>query len=288
MNTTAEPTVAPIRASDKLQRLFDRDERLIDVVAGHSPQLAKLRNSPIRRVMARVTTVAQAARLCKVDTDTLIRELNAVLGIHTSANPTSNDASAAAASAESDSESGPIPAFDSAVELDVRDELRKGGEPFSRIMAAVATLGQRQVIHLRAPFEPVPLFGVMQKRGFGHKVEKHTDDDWSVWFYRAAAADTSTVTSHTTAADAIQTAATTASQTVGTADVWLDVRDLEPPEPLVRTLEALETLPARSALMQVNARVPQFLLPILRERGFHFTVDETQPNEVRVRIWRDD
>ncbi len=144
MNTTAGPTVAPIRASDKLQSLFDRDERLIDVVAGHSPQLAKLRNSPMRRVMARVTTVAQAARLCKVNTDTLIRELNAVLGIDASANPTSNDASAAAAFAESDSGSGPIPAFDSVVELDVRDELRKGGEPYSRIMAAVATLGQGQ------------------------------------------------------------------------------------------------------------------------------------------------
>jgi hypothetical protein len=33
-------------------------------------------------------------------------------------------------------------------------------------------------------------------------------------------------------------------------------------------------------------RVPQFLLPILRERGFHFTIDEPQSNEVHVRIWR--
>jgi hypothetical protein len=31
----------PVQASDKLQSLFERDERLIDVIASHSPQLAK-------------------------------------------------------------------------------------------------------------------------------------------------------------------------------------------------------------------------------------------------------
>ncbi len=38
-------------------------------------------------------------------------------------------------------------------------------------------------------------------------------------------------------------------------EVWLDVRDMEPPEPLVRTLEALENLPAKSMLVQLNMRV---------------------------------
>jgi hypothetical protein len=66
-------SVVPIQASDKLQSLFERDERLIDVVASHSPQLAKLRNSPMRKIMARVTTVAQAARLCNMSAEMLVR-----------------------------------------------------------------------------------------------------------------------------------------------------------------------------------------------------------------------
>jgi hypothetical protein len=68
--------------------------------------------------------------------------------------------------------------------------------------------------------------------------------------------------------------------------VWLDVRGLEPPEPLVRTLAALESLPADHQLVQINVRVPQLLLPLLAERGFACEVDETHVDQVRVRIWR--
>ena len=282
MNTSMNP----VQASDKLQSLFERDERLIDVIASHSPQLAKLRHSPMRRIMARVTTVAQAARVCKMNVESLVNELNGVLGIR------SANISASPVAATSD-DSTPLPPFTSVVELDVRDELEKGGEPFSRIMAAVAGLGDDAVLYLRAPFEPVPLFGVMEKRGFGHKAEQHADDDWSVWFFRKKEATEATAPA-TQPATATAPVAPRIVMTDSAADnrvterteVWLDVRDLEPPEPLVRTLEALETLPVDSMLVQVNQRVPQFLLPILRERGFHFIIDEPETGEVQVRIWR--
>ena len=287
MNTNA----TPVQASDKLQSLFERDERLIDVVASHSPQLAKLRHSPMRRIMARVTTVAQAARLCKMSADSLVRDLNRAIGI----DPAPADTTAGSALDANDAIAATqwsIPASASVVELDVREELSKGGEPFSRIMGAVGALGEREVLHLRAPFEPVPLFAVMQKRGFAHRTEQHADDDWSVWFFREEMAaefpSAATTPAQPATAPIPNPAEPGAENAPARTEVWLDVRDMEPPEPLVRTLEALESLPADSMLVQLNMRVPQFLLPILRERGFHFTIDEAQPNEVHVRIWRVD
>jgi hypothetical protein len=283
MNTSA----TPVQASDKLQSLFERDERLIDVVASHSPQLAKLRHSPMRRIMARVTTVAQAARLCRMSTDSLVRDLNRAIGIDTVSGDMTGDATDAADEASATPWS--VPSSLSVVELDVREELSKGGEPFSRIMGAVGGLGEREVLHLRAPFEPVPLFAVMQKRGFAHKAEQHADDDWSVWFFRqelAAEFPAAATTSASLAAAAPSSTQAGVESAPARSEVWLDVRDMEPPEPLVRTLEALESLPAESVLVQLNVRVPQFLLPILRERGFHFTIEEPQPDEVHVRIWR--
>ncbi len=285
MSTSA----TPVQASDKLQSLFERDERLIDVVASHSPQLAKLRHSPMRRVMARVTTVAQAARLCRMSPDSLVRDLNHAIGIDTVPGDTAS-ADAIGQTDEPAARQWPIPASVSVVELDVREELSKGGEPFSRIMGAVGGLGEREVLHLRAPFEPVPLFAVMQKRGFAHRAEQHGEDDWSVWFFRQEMAaefpTTATTPAQAAAATTPHPTAPGAENAAARTEVWLDVRDMEPPEPLVRTLEALESLPAESMLVQLNMRVPQFLLPILRERGFHFTIDEPQPNEVHVRIWR--
>src|SRR5690606_10728999 len=68
--------------------------------------------------------------------------------------------------------------------------------------------------------------------------------------------------------------------------VVLDVRYLEPPEPMVRTLEALEHLPAGATLLHINVRVPRFLLPRLEERGLTYEVREQAPDLVRVFIRR--
>jgi uncharacterized protein (DUF2249 family) len=50
--------------------------------------------------------------------------------------------------------------------------------------------------------------------------------------------------------------------------IELDVRDMDPPEPLVLTLAALDRLPPGATLVQVNTRVPQHLLPQLEAGRF--------------------
>jgi len=51
-------------------------------------------------------------------------------------------------------------------------------------MSTVAGLKPDEVFHLRATFEPVPLFGVLGGHGFVHESKAHAPDDWSVWFWR--------------------------------------------------------------------------------------------------------
>lgn len=65
----------------------------------------------------------------------------------------------------------------------------------------------------------------------------------------------------------------------------LDVRSLGPPEPLVQTLERLDSLSPTAVLIQRNDRVPRFLFPELTARGFHYDVVETS-NEAITAIWR--
>ena len=76
----------------------------------------------------------------------------------------------------------------------MRDDMRVGREPFSRIMAAVSALEGDQGLRLRTIFEPVPLFAVLAKRGLLHESRQDAPDDWSAWFWRASggSADPST------------------------------------------------------------------------------------------------
>jgi uncharacterized protein (DUF2249 family) len=148
-------------------------------------------------------------------------------------------------------------------DLDVRDDLRRGQEPFSRIMAVQQAIAPGAVLRLRAIFEPVPLYAALARFGFAHWTRKISEDDWEVWFYRGSVTETEV-------APAPQAMPAPVPST-DNATIVLDVRGLEPPEPMQRTLEMLETLPVGGTLMQINSRVPQFLLPLLEERGFEYT-----------------
>jgi hypothetical protein len=190
----------------------------------------------------------------------------------------------AAAQSRSTFEPSPMPAVIAAataeriIDLDVRDDLRNGSEPFSKIMRAQASVPADGVLRIRAIFEPVPLYMVLGQQGFSHWTERLADDDWQVWFYRGDGARAG-------ASLPTQVAATPTGP-AGADLVIIDVRGLEPPEPMTRTLEALETLPAGKSLLQVNARVPQLLLPLLAERGFEYVLVSDEPNEVRGLIRR--
>lgn len=68
--------------------------------------------------------------------------------------------------------------------LDVRPLLARGDEPFVPIMEAAATIQPGDTLTLIAPFEPVPLYGVLGERGFSHITQQVTPDEWIIRFTR--------------------------------------------------------------------------------------------------------
>lgn len=265
-----------IRRTDSVAAVLRHDESLIDVFIGISPAFERLRNPAMRKVMSRLVTVEQAARIAGVDGDELVRRLNR------EAPPVAQASPPAEAPPPPSSTPRALPpelagiAVEKVVEVDVREDLRSGKEPFSRIMAARREVPEGGVLLLRAIFEPVPLYAVMARQGFDHATERLADDDWRVWFYPATGEpEEATLRARPATAPAAEEGV-----------VVLDVRNLEPPEPMVRTLAALEELPPGGTLVQLNVRVPQFLLPRLEERGFRYEIREQAPDLVRVFIRR--
>ena len=270
------PAAVPVAATDRVSDVLARDESLVDVFVRQAPHFAKLRNRALRRVMGRLVTVEQAARTAAIPAAVLVRALNDALGI---VPPAPEDTQRLSDPDETacDDRSHVHPRNARVVEVDVRDDLRSGREPFSKIMAAAGGLASGEVLHMRAIFEPAPLYAVLAKRGLTHEAQAHAPSDWSVWFWKPIVAAAS-------AAPPIDGSAVAAANEPNT--VWLDVRGLEPPEPMLRTLAALEALPAGHELVQLNVRVPQFLLPILVERGYAYDIDQSHRDRVLVRIRR--
>ncbi|MHB8333570.1 MAG: DUF2249 domain-containing protein [Acidimicrobiales bacterium] len=68
--------------------------------------------------------------------------------------------------------------------LDVRPIIAAGDEPFDQIMSTVGALGLDEELVIIAPFEPVPLEGVLGSQGFSFDAVEIGSGDWQVTFSR--------------------------------------------------------------------------------------------------------
>ena len=68
--------------------------------------------------------------------------------------------------------------------VDARPLIAAGDEPFDLIMAAVAALDMQEELVVLAPFEPVPLEGVLGAQGFSYGAQEIGAGDWRVTFRR--------------------------------------------------------------------------------------------------------
>ncbi len=159
------------------------------------------------------------------------------------------------------------------VTLDVREDLRHGREPFSKIMNTVAQLRSEEKLLLVAPFEPAPLFSVLDKQGFEHASKRLQSGDWEVLFTRKVGQASCLPAGH------FCVRGTASLSPAGRQDacptmIDVDARGLEPPQPMVKILEALAALPDGAELRAHTERKPMHLYAQLAERGFAGETEE--------------
>lgn len=157
------------------------------------------------------------------------------------------------------------------VTLDVRPDIQAGRHPCAKITEAAESLKTGETLRLIAPFEPVPLYAVMARRGFTHETGRAEDGGWEVWFTSAPErAGDCTATAHEP------------SPGCGCSPLpEIDARGLEPPQPLVRIVEALATVPRGGGLRAHTDRNPVHLHELVVARGYTAHTEE-QPDGSHV------
>lgn len=263
---TAETTIADALAGEP---------GLVDRLAEFSPLFRKLRNPILRRTMARLATFADAARVAGVP-------LQALLDV---ANGARVQPPSCAAGAGADARADAAPATPewvrtldraAAASLDVRPVLEAGEDPFAKIMAVVAKLAPDAALVLEAPFDPVPLRRVLVNKGFAEHAECLAPDHWRVYFLKASGAARPAAPS--------ASAGPRAWRDAGTAHI--DVRGLNPPEPMLAILRLLEEPDCGATVIVHHEREPVFLYPELAERGWRHEIVAGDPGEVRLCLTR--
>lgn len=143
--------------------------------------------------------------------------------------------------------------------LDVRLILQQGREPFSEIMRAASMLGAGEEMVLLAPFEPLPLLGVLGQQGY--ECESRPDssaDGWSIRIRRAAEA----------------------------GDRALDIRELDADAAVERALAECALLGRGEMLAVITNELPSTLLEALSSQGFEGEPERSASGHWITRIWR--
>ena len=153
--------------------------------------------------------------------------------------------------------------------LDVREDIRNGREPFSKILSAAAALRADQKLLLLAPFEPIPIVHTLARQGFRHTSVAKPTGDWEVLFVRDCSAEQGASEAERLTGSSGGLATRVAEEVLD-----LDARGLEPPLPMIKILEAVATLPTRAKLRARTDRRPLHLYSQLEERGFAAQTEE--------------
>lgn len=266
----------------------------LEVLVRFHDHFKMLRRAPLRKTLTKLVTLEQAARIAGIDPQALLLALNEAVGLkeeylrslpvaekapllRQSLQPSSSERPAALQTLSSEQE----------VFLDVRPEIERGEEPFVRIMSAARGLKEDQVLHLVNVFEPIPLYSVLGEKGFTHWT-MFDGEAYHIYFYSEVQSPKSKVRHETASVSSELDQGFTPSQPDRRCNVQLviDVRGLEPPEPMIRILEALPQITPGSTLLVHHHREPLLLYEKLDSQGFAHRVEKVAEDYYRIWITR--
>lgn len=174
------------------------------------------------------------------------------------------------------------------VELDVREQLRNKLEPFQLIMDTVKALGKDDIFVLHATFKPTPLLGFLKVKGYVSKsVQQEDKDHWITTFVNKKNRQWLEDSDGDNSGKSTSThreRSRNGSDSDGSKVIELDNRGLEPPQPMVRTLAALDRARPGDRVKIHNDRVPVFLIEELNTLGYSFSIEDQPDGSAQVTI----
>lgn len=265
-----------INADTKIAAILKENTDALEAIISISAKFKKLRNPLLRKLMAGRTSIAMAAKIAACNANDFFVKLKP-LGFEMDKN--------ISLSVE---EKKPLPAFLNNIQkaqitaLDVRPVIASGKDPLPVIIEKIKSIQPGQILKIINSFEPTPLMLLLKKKGFESFADTISDTLVETYFYKKTAITTAAIQQPAEATDgwdAILQRFKDGLQTI-------DVRQMDMPLPMITILDALDKLPAETALFVYHKRIPVFLLPELVDRNFSYRIKEISDGEVHLIIFK--
>lgn len=154
---------AGITLQTKISELLEDYPSLETKLLELSPVFSKLKNPILRRTVARVTSLQQAAMVAGINPILLVKELRTMAGL------SSLDLDTNEVNVEQDAlSSAPDWFVEGRIKrvLDARPIIDAGGSPMQEILRLANELGSNEILRLTTSFRPQPIIDVLKSKGF--------------------------------------------------------------------------------------------------------------------------
>lgn len=163
-----------ITPKTKVLQAIEAYPQLEEILISYVPAFVKLKNPVLRKTVARIATLQQAAAIGNVPVEDLINKLRAEIGqdlftqnenqMYNTQQPEWYNESLIAG------------------ELDARPMLAAGEHPVNQVIADLKILETGKIYKLTAPFLPAPLIDKASSLNFKHWVTKSDDGTHIIYF----------------------------------------------------------------------------------------------------------
>lgn len=165
-----------ISPKTKVLQLIEAYPQLEEVLIGYVPAFEKLKNPVLRKTVAKIATLQQAAAIGNVKVEELINVLRKAVGQELITNL--DDATFNTAKPD-----WFIP--DSIIkELDIREMLNSGEQPVNQVMADLNELDTGKIYKIVSPFITAPLIDKASSLGLKHWIDKRADEVYFIYFFK--------------------------------------------------------------------------------------------------------
>jgi hypothetical protein len=161
----------------KVGVLLDAYPELTDVLIGIAPAFKKLRNPVLRRTVAKLTSLRQAAQVGGVSLGEMIGKLRTAAGIQ---EEWQGEETTSADTARPDW-------FDPAKIVDTFDAtelIEGGGHPLPEVMSTLRGLEAEQIYAIVTPFTPAPMIDKAGEAGYRAWCEQTGTEEFKTYFSR--------------------------------------------------------------------------------------------------------
>lgn len=264
-----------ISLNTKISALINENKEVIEVLAKFNKNFARLRNPILRKILAPRVSIADAAKIGGANVDEMLVKLE-TLGFELEQNNTHEEKK------ENNINLLQISTKQNTIVFDVRPILINGLDPFNEINKKFKELKPDQLLHIINTFEPTPLIKIFHKKGYSYQVINQGEIVHTYFQNNKSSNMEEEINPNANFTSKFDTLLNDKSFSINEINVTL----LEPPQPMMNILSAIELLKNNEILLVHHERIPQFLFPELEERNFKWAIKEFAENDVKLLIYK--